>query len=95
MAEYVTHTQGKRVLYLVPITEIDEGTIYLDFTSVAKPANTKDKRAGHDSEKGPNFGHEVHRALEYAEYLQDCKLTKYNVHKYNTRRGYSLFTEND
>jgi len=92
MSNYVKHTQGKSNLFLISVKNEDEHTIYLDFTGLAKGALGKD--TGHDSETGPNFGYEVYKATEYAEYLRECHITVRNLHRFNTRKGYSLFVEN-
>ena len=94
MADYVKHVDGKHTLFLIPVKEDEGKTIYLDFTRVAKPALTKDKRTKkYDEEKGPSFGYEVYRATEYVGYLQECKLTLRNFQRFGTNKGYSLFVE--
>ncbi len=92
MGNYVKHTQGKNNLFLISVKDEDEHTIYLDFTGLAKGALGKD--TDHADEKGPNFGFEVYKASEYAEYLRECHITIRNFHRFNTRKGYSLFVEN-
>ena len=94
MDTYVKHTQGKDNLFLISVKNEDEHVIYLDFTRLAKGALGKDTRQNHNSEKGPNFGFEVHKASEYAEYLRECHITLRNFHRFNTRKGYALFVEN-
>ena len=91
MADYVKHEDGDRSLFLIPVKQIDRTTIYLDFTKMASGALKRDKTF--DEEKGPNFAQEVHKANEYAEYLQDCKLNQHNLHRYGTK-DYTLFAEN-
>ncbi len=93
MADYKKHVDGKHTLFLIPVKEDDGKTIYLDFTRVARPALTKDKRKKFDEERGPEFGTEVYRALEYVEYLQECDLTVRNHHRFGTSKGYALFVE--
>lgn len=93
MSAYVKHVDGKHTLFLIPVKESDGKTIYLDFTRVAKPALSKDKRNKHDDERGPDFGFEVYRATEYVEYLQECDLTARNFQRFGTSKGYSLFIE--
>ena len=94
MTDYVKHVDGKHTLFLIPVKESDGKTIYLDFTRVARPALTKDKRAKrYDEERGPSFGFEVHKAMEYVEYLQDCDITVRNFQRFGTNKGYSLFVE--
>ena len=94
MADYVKHIDGKYVLFLIPVKEDDGKIIYLDFSKPALSAIHMDTGNGHDSEKGPEFAHESHRATEYVEYLRECKLNVYNFHRYETNDGYSLFVEN-
>ena len=94
MANYVKHVDGKYVLFLIPIKEDGDQIIYLDFSKVALPAISIDRESNHNSEKGPEFGIELHRATEYVEYLRECKLNVYNFHRYETKNGYSLFVEN-
>lgn len=94
MADYVKHVDGKYVLFLIPIKEDDGKIIYLDFSKAALSAIRLDSKNEHDSEKGPEFGIELHRATEYVEYLRKCKLNVYNFHRYETKGGYSLFIEN-
>ena len=93
MADYSKHGEGRNTLFLIPIKEDGGKTIYLDFTRIAKPALKDDLGNNHETEKGPCFGMVVYRAIEYVEYLQDCKLTIYNFQCFNTTKGYSLFVE--
>ncbi len=93
MAEYVKHVDGKYVLFLIPVKEDNGKTIYLDFSKIALTALRMDSEDEHETESGPEFGTEVHRASNYVEYLRDCKLTVYNYQRYVTN-GYSLFVEN-
>jgi len=94
VADYVKHVEGKYVLFLIPVKEDDGKTIYLDFSKIAMSAIKIDNGSDHESERGPEFGIEVHRAGEYVEYLRECKLNVYNFHRYETKSGYSLFVEN-
>lgn len=94
MAEYVKHVDGKFVLFLIPVKEDNGKTIYLDFSKIALSALTMDTKCDHASERGPEFGIEVHRASEYVEYLRECKLNVYNYQRYGTN-GYSLFVEHE
>jgi len=94
MAEYVKHVDGKYVLFLIPVKEDEGKLIYLDFSKIALSAIRVDSESGHDSEKGPEFGIELHKAIDYVDYLRKCKLTIYNIHRYETKSGYSLFVEN-
>ena len=93
MADYVKHTEGKHTLFLIPIKEDSGKTIYLDFSRVASPAINQDRKGEHGDETGPEFGYEVYRAGEYAEYLRECKLTVHNFQRFGTNKGYALFVE--
>jgi len=93
--DYKKIVEGKQILFLIPVTDIDNGSVYLDVTRLAKNAINKDRRNFYDSENGPNFFIEIQRASEYAEYIRECGVTSYNYHKFNTRRGYSLFIQSD
>jgi hypothetical protein len=94
MADYLKHESGKYTLFLIPIKEDDNKTIYLDFTRVAKPALKEDRKHEYKEELGPDFGFSVYHALQYAEYLRDeCNLNVRNFQRFGTNKGYSLFVE--
>ena len=94
MAEYVKHVDGKYVLFLIPVKEDEGKVIYLDFSKIALSAIRTDASSDHASEKGPDFGIELRKAIKYVTYLRGCKLNIYNLHRYETKDGYSLFVEN-
>ena len=95
MADYIKHKSGKSTLFLIPIKEDDDKTIYLDFTRNAKPALKEDRKGDHKEETGPDFGFVVYRATEYADYLKECDIHIRNFHRFSTSKGYSLFVEDE
>lgn len=87
--------EGRQTSYIVPVKELETGIVYLDATRLIKNAINRDRRSEwkYDPENGPNYWIEAARAMEYAGYVKDCNVTEYNYHKFNTRRGYSLFLQ--
>jgi hypothetical protein len=87
--------EGKQTSFLIPIKEIDDGTVHLDITRIIRNAINKDRRNEYVSEDGPTFWIEMTRALDYADYVMGCDVTNYNYHKFNTKRGYSFFIQSN
>lgn len=85
MTRYIKHVEDKRVFYLIPLEKkFDDRTAYLDLTDRAWDAIRKDRKMNYESEKGPNFGHEMLNAMEYAEYVSE-NAEVHNLHKFNTK----------
>ena len=89
MANYVKRTEGKRTFYLIPLREVDGTTTFLDCSYLVRGAIKRDKSEGHSPEKGPEFAHEIMRAVDYAEYVAE-HMTERNLYKFNTK-NYSMF----
>ena len=89
MPSYEKRTEGDRTFFLVPLKQIDDGMAYLDCTSCMRKAIRVDQKDGFTEEQGPEFAHEIRRAIEYAEYVIE-HATPRNLHKFNTR-DFSLF----
>ena len=88
--EFVKINKGRKLLYLIPVLTKDESIMYLDFSALAKQANTKDKQKEHLVDSGPNFGIELKKALDYAEYLKTCNIHEKNMYQYGTKTGYTI-----
>lgn len=88
--QFVKTNRGRKIVYLIPVTETEDDKIFLDFTDLAKPANNKDRRSDHTAESGPNFGIELMKAIKYADYLKDCNIHERNQYQYGTKKGYSI-----
>ena len=91
MACFVKHQENRRTYYLIPLpNKFNDKIAYLDLTERARNALNKDRRHHYPAENGPNFGIEILHAKEYAEHVSSVA-SKHNLHKFNTRRGYSFF----
>jgi hypothetical protein len=92
MSHYIKHVEDKRVFFLIPLEKkFDDRTAYLDLTDRAWDAIRKDRKMNYKSEDGPNFGHEVLNAMQYAQYVSD-HAASHDLHKFNTRNYF--FTVN-
>ena len=91
MATFVKHQENRRTYYLIPLPKkFGDKTAYLDYTDLARDAIRRDRRRHYGPENGPLFGIETLHAMEYAEYVAEHAIAE-NIHKFNTRRGYSFF----
>jgi len=85
MASYIKHVEDKRVFYLIPLDKkFEERTAYLDLTDRVWDAIRKDRKMDYIAEEGPNFGHEMLSAMEYAGYVSE-HAESHNLHKFNTK----------
>jgi len=92
MARFIKHVEDKRVFYLIPLErKFDQRTAYLDLTDQAWDAIRKDRNMNYQPEDGPNFGHEMLSAMEYAVYVSE-HAESHNLHKFNTKNYF--FTVN-
>jgi homoserine acetyltransferase len=96
MVNYVKHVDGDNTFFLVPVKTDTEGTICLDVTRIMRGAINKDRRGNYEAENGPNFGIEMARAMQHADFLSgECNIHAGNFHKYSNRRGYLLTLRQD
>lgn len=81
---YVRHTEGRRVLYLIPLDiKSDDGReAFLSFTEFARNSINRDRRRHYDEEDGPNFVIALKKALEYADYVNG-HAKAHNLHKFS------------
>ena len=83
---YIRHTEGRRVLYLIPLDiRADDGReAFLSFTDIARNSINRDRRRYYDEEDGPNFAIVLREALEYAEYV-NANAKSHNLHKFSVQ----------
>ena len=90
MSVYLKKTFGNRPTYIIPLnTRLGDKGIFIDATDALENAKQRDHELGYRYEKGPNFGHEVMKAIEYGDYVIQYA-TVDNYYKFSTRR-YSVF----
>lgn len=80
----VKYNENKHINYLIPLSEKRfPNNVYMDITVAVRNAMARDKRMlGRDYEQGPNYAQEIHRAVEYAKYVDEYA-TEENVSKFN------------
>ena len=81
---YIRHTEGRRVLYLIPldIKSEDGREAFLSFTEFARNSINRDRRRHYTEEDGPNFAIALQKALEYSEYV-NTHAAPHNLHKFS------------
>lgn len=81
---YIRHTEGRRVLYLIPldITTDDGREGFLSFTDYARNSINRDRRRHYAEEDGPNFAIALQKSLEYADYVNE-HAKSHNLHKFS------------
>lgn len=88
----VEHTQGGNRLLLIQLPTTVEGRkVFLDATRHLRKASQLDRNNGYSDGNGPNFGIEVEKAREYAEYVSGYVQSN-SVARFNTR-NYTFFLE--
>lgn len=87
---YITMNHNNTTSYIVPLNAMNA---FLDFSGIAKNAIRRDREVlDRKNETGPNFAIEVHKAMEYVNYVRQYA-TEENLHKFDTR-DYMFFFDN-
>jgi len=65
--------ENRKTSYVVELeTTLNDYPIFYNVTDIMHDAIRADRKRGYPAENGPAWGIEVQRAIEYAQYVQDC-----------------------